>query len=390
MEGMTMLRSAPESEGSGLLAVFRSQAREARIALVLSWLVFASMVLRGLIGLPPEEALSRYVMAVLVEAPGLALLMRSQIVACRGGQPLRLPWVPPVIILLALVPLALGQTPLAVNYAFAVVILTYRPKVAFLTCAALAAYVLAMFPTSPGITSVGVVLEIAMTVTIIVAVTVLAVWVDRLHLTREVLARRRVDAERERIARDLHDLMGRTLVAASLRNQASVQMLGPGEPELAAKLDRLHETLAAGQVQLRALTSGPVVSSLDGELATARTLCDRVSIDLSVQRDGDVPGPLDSLLGSIVRENITNVLKHSRASRCHMEIRADEHAATVRITSDGAAAVDWDGAYGESRVARAVAAAGGESSGVFSAEGDHFEFTARIPINASLRSAVLR
>jgi two-component system, NarL family, sensor histidine kinase DesK len=389
MEDMTTPRSG-HPESASLLAVFRSQAREAKVALVLCWAVLASMVIRSVTGVPEGDALSRYLTVTLVDVPGLLLLVHSQLVACRGGGPLRLPWVPPALVGLALVPLAWGAVPMTIPYAFAVVLLLYRPQVAVPVVAGLAVGVLALVQIPAGLGVFGFVLEIIMLATILVAVTVLAIWIDRLHLTREVLARRRVDIERDRVARDLHDLMGRTLVAASLRNQAAVQSLGTEESELAAGLDGLHETLSVGQVQLRALTSGPIVSSLENELVGAKVLCGRVSIDLRVEIDGQAPGPIDSLLGSIVRENITNVLKHTRASWCCISVQTTETEAVVSVSSDGVVVGRDRGAHAESRVARAVAAAGGDSSEVFSPLGDKREFVARIPVGAPARSVVAR
>lgn len=374
----------------GLVTVFRSQAAEAQLTLLLCWLVLGLILTRSLIAAAPASGGSvvRYVVLVLgVEVLALVLLIRSQVVACRGGGHLRAGWVPPVLIGLALVPLIWGVLALAVVYAVAVVVLHYRAPHAAAICVLLSVVLVVALPGTQPISVLGILLELAMLVVLVVAVTVLAVRTDRLHLTREVLARRRVDLERDRVARDLHDLMGRTLVAASLRNQTALRVLGDKRPETAAMLERLHEMLSAGQVQLRSLTNGPTISNLRGELSGAKALCERVHIDLTVDIQEEPPGALDALLGLVVRENITNVLKHSQASWCRVSIGRQDHWVTVSVTNDGVLRPVGEIAEAgvDSRLARAVEAAGGEIRQGATPEGT-YESIARIPVRELARS----
>lgn len=379
---MTLQESGQLTDRSGLVAVFRSQASEARVTLALLWLVLGAIALRSLIvAYPaPGESTLQYATLVTVELLGIILLIRSQLVACRGGGHLRVGWVPPLLLGLALLPLLWGVLAFVLVYAAAVAVLHYPKAHAFSVCAALGAVLVIALPVGNPVGAVGVLLELALLVVIVVAVTVLAVRVDRLYLTQEVLARRRIDLERDRVARDLHDLMGRTLVAASLRNQTALRLLGPGHPETGAQLERLHDTLSVGQVQLRALTNGPMISSLSAELEGARTLCERVNIDLTVDAHENPPGPIDALIGLVVRENITNVLKHNRASWCNVKIRVDDDNdyVTVSVTNDGVTHQVSPESTVDTRLARAVRAAGGAVEQGFDAGGG-FHSTARIP-----------
>lgn len=386
---MTLRRPWDAEDGASLVAVFRSQAREAQVTLVLCWVVLVAILVRSVIASSHAGGFlqPRVLVVGTAELAATALLIREQLVACRGGARFRLAWAPPVMLVLAVIPLFWGVISLGIVYASAAVILHYPPLRAAILCLGLGGVVALGLPDDQPLSAFGLLVEIGLLLVIVLAVTVLAVRMDRLHLTKEVLARRQVDAERDRVARDLHDIMGRTLVAASLRNQTALRLLGPEDEGTKPLLERLHDTLSAGQVQLRALTNGPTIADLEGEFAGAKALCARVNIDLIIDLKRQPPGSLDALLGLVVRESITNVLKHSHASWCRITLDRDGDAVAVTITNNGvrkkvAGAPD---AAVDSRLARAVVAAGGTiRQGAL--ESDTYESAIRIPIRDRMHS----
>lgn len=199
-----------------------------------------------------------------------------------------------------------------------------------------------------------------------------------------MLARRRVDAERERVGRDLHDIMGRTLVAASLRNQAALRALGDRDPAGARELERLHDTIGRGQAQLRELTSGPVVTRLDEELETCRMLCERVQIELAVDVRREPPGEQAPLVAQVVRESVTDLLGHSRATTCRIVLDRDDSVTVVTVTNDGSVLrVEPPASRPAGQLARAVVAAGG-SIGTEHASGGLTTRTVRLQIRSEV------
>jgi len=387
---MDIGHGADPAARSGLLRVFRVQAREAQVTLLLCWCFLVVMLLAAWVRYTPSgEPGSEVPWPALTFALAMPLFARVQLAACRGGERFRADWVPPTLIVVSFVPMLWGVLSLAIVFAFAATVLHYRPRSAVGVCVGLGVAFLLLYPRTDMAQYVGVLgglVELLMYAVILIAVTRLAVVLDDLHFTREVHARRRVDLERERIGRDLHDLMGRTLVAASLRNQTALRTVGDRDPELAARLERLHETISRGQVQLRSLTSGPSIGRLDGELDNARMLCERVNIDLDVDVRRRPPSSLEALAGLVIRENITNVLKHSRASWCTLTIDGDEHE--VVITAVNNASTGASGAtpsVADSRLARSVEAAGGSATYRLT-PASHFESVARFPIPATVRA----
>lgn len=157
-----------------------------------------------------------------------------------------------------------------------------------------------------------------------------------LQLTQEHLARVEVDNERHRISRDLHDILGRSLVAATMRAHTAVRLV-ERDPSLAKKqLEELANVLTDGQTNLRRLTLGESIIGLRAEVDAATALCERVGIRVVAEvheLDDDV---VDQLAARIIREATTNLLKHSRAARVDITVDLIGGRAVVRILNDGA------------------------------------------------------
>lgn len=155
-----------------------------------------------------------------------------------------------------------------------------------------------------------------------------------LRLSQEELARMQVDRERSRISRDLHDIIGRTLVATSLRVQSAIHLIDLDLERTKQQLEHAQQALAAGQAELRAMTRGPITTSLADELRSAQAVCERLRIALSLDIAPDDPEDPHETAARIVREGVTNMLKHSRPSVCRIRIRTVP-ALEVTIVNDG-------------------------------------------------------
>ena len=163
-----------------------------------------------------------------------------------------------------------------------------------------------------------------------------------------------VAAERERIARDLHDILGHSLTTIAVKADLAERLVGR---DAAAALAQIREVAAVARQSLkdvRATAVGMREVRLAGEIASARSVlvaagveC-RAPVALPVLDDAE-----SELLGYAVREAVTNVVRHAGAATCTIE--ADAHG--VRIIDDGRgmdAAVDGSGVAGlRERVERA-------------------------------------
>jgi two-component system sensor histidine kinase DesK len=142
-----------------------------------------------------------------------------------------------------------------------------------------------------------------------------------LHAARTEVARLAAENERTRIARDLHDLLGHSLTTITVK-AGLARRLSPRDPERAADEIAAVEQLARRTlVEVRAAVAGYRDVTLAGELASAREVLRAADIE------ADLPGAIDVVdadgvepFGWVVREAITNVVRHSRAKRCTITV----------------------------------------------------------------------
>ena len=213
--------------------------------------------------------------------------------------------------------------------------------------------------------------------------------VAELRSTREELARAAVDAERLRFARDLHDLLGHTLSVMVVKAQVT-RKLAARDPELAAQqaLD-IEEIGREALTEVRQTVAGYRGRGLARELEAARTALAGAGLTVAVRQDGPpVPAGADALLGWVVREGVTNVIRHSGGHECQVEIRNDGGCATVTIRDDGtgepAAGALPSGGHGLDGLRERLAADGGTLI-AGPGTGGGFRLTATVPVPAGAR-----
>ncbi|MFI5836124.1 sensor histidine kinase [Micromonospora sp. NPDC051300] len=164
----------------------------------------------------------------------------------------------------------------------------------------------------------------------------MAQLVGELRRTQRELARAAVRQERLRFARDLHDLLGHTLSLVVVKAEV-VRRLVPADPDRAAAeaadIERIGRTALA---EVREAVTGYRDHSFGRELANARAALADAGIAVTVRRDGDpLDATVDDTFGWVLREAVTNVLRHSRATRCEIDVRVDADGAVLTVRDDG-------------------------------------------------------
>ena len=172
---------------------------------------------------------------------------------------------------------------------------------------------------------------------------------------RAELARLAAENERIRIARDLHDLLGHSLTTITVK-AGLARRLGSADPARAVdQIAEVEELSRRALADVRAAVSGYRDVTLVNELARGRELLRAADIAADLPTAADVVDPANQeLFGWAVREGLTNVIRHARASSCAVRLSPS----SVEITDDGigAAAPAGNGLRG---LRERVAAAGG-------------------------------
>lgn len=160
--------------------------------------------------------------------------------------------------------------------------------------------------------------------------------IQELNTTRQELARSAVEKERLRFSRDLHDLLGHTLSVVVVKAEA-VRRLAPRD--LDAALAQVADIEAVGRqalTEIREAVTGYREGSLATELDRARSVLEAAGIDPVVRQAGPpLPPQAGALLGWVVREGVTNTVRHSGATHCEISVHADEDRVRLTITDDG-------------------------------------------------------
>lgn len=183
---------------------------------------------------------------------------------------------------------------------------------------------------------------------------------QQLAETRAELARLAAENERIRIARDLHDVLGHSLTAITVK-AGLARRLGETDPEGAvAQITEVEDLCRRVLADVRAAVSGYREVTLASELARGRELLRASGIAADLPTAAEVADPAhQELFGWAVREGLTNVIRHSRARSCTVRVSAS----SVEIIDDGqgSAASAGNGLSGLSE--RAAAAGGGVDAG---------------------------
>jgi two-component system, NarL family, sensor histidine kinase DesK len=161
--------------------------------------------------------------------------------------------------------------------------------------------------------------------------------VDDLFHTRAQLAELAIGAERLRVARDLHDVLGQSLTAVSLKGELALRLLTSDVNRARQELTDLAALAGEALDDVRAVALDQRPVSLDRETSSAAALLRTAGIDVHVHVVVDGVAPtIESLLGWAVREGVANVLRHSAASRCAIRISRGDRGIRLEIANDGA------------------------------------------------------
>ena len=204
--------------------------------------------------------------------------------------------------------------------------------------------------------------------------------VEELRRTRNELARVAVVEERERFSRDLHDLLGHTLSVMVVKAEAVRRLAGRDPEAAAAHAADIEQVGRQALVDVREAVDAMRVPTLAEELDGARRALDAAGIRADIPAyDGSLSPLADETLAWVVREGVTNVLRHSGAGSCRFELRNGNGELRLSLRDDGIGGpTPANGREGGlDGLRRRVVAAGGRLE--VEPDADGFRLTASVP-----------
>lgn len=157
-----------------------------------------------------------------------------------------------------------------------------------------------------------------------------------LRLSQEEVRRLAAMAERERIGRDLHDLLGHTLSVIVLKSELAGKLLDRDAGAARAQIGEVESVARQALAQVREAVVGIRSTGLQAELAAARLAL----LSADVHLDQRLPPvamdeKIENVLAMAVREAVTNILRHASARRVEVELREDGDGVQLSIVDDG-------------------------------------------------------
>jgi two-component system, NarL family, sensor histidine kinase DesK len=157
----------------------------------------------------------------------------------------------------------------------------------------------------------------------------------QLQVARDEVAVLAVERERERIARDIHDVLGHSLTVISVKSELAAKLFDVDPGRARAEMLEVQNLARTALADVRGMVTATRAVTLAGELAGARQAFDSAAIEAVVPGAIDeVPEQLRVLFAWAIREATTNVLRHSAASRVEIAMTAD----TLTVDDDGTGA----------------------------------------------------
>jgi two-component system sensor histidine kinase DesK len=165
-----------------------------------------------------------------------------------------------------------------------------------------------------------------------------------LRLSHDEVRRLAATAERERIGRDLHDLLGHTLSLITLKLELSRKLFDRDVDAAKREVEEAEKVARHALAEVRSAVTGIRATDLAAELASARLLLESSQVHLDYGRlPADLPVDIERGLSLILREAVTNIARHAAASSAKIEMTRERSSACMQISDNGRGGIDHDG-----------------------------------------------
>ena len=157
-----------------------------------------------------------------------------------------------------------------------------------------------------------------------------------------------INEERNRMARDMHDILGHSLTVIALKSELAARLVDVAPDQTRVELDEVQSLARSALADVRATVNSYRELSLAGELARATSVLTSAGIRADLPLTVEAVDPeLRELFAWVVREGVTNIVRHAHASQCKVELTTDSiEVADNGIGLDSAGTSDGHGLEG--------------------------------------------
>ncbi|WP_318582259.1 sensor histidine kinase [Bacillus paranthracis] len=149
--------------------------------------------------------------------------------------------------------------------------------------------------------------------------------------------------ERQRIARDLHDTLGHTLSLITLKSQLVEKLIVKNPERASTEAKEITQTSRTALKQLRELISDMRMITVEEELEQIKAILQAANIELEIKQEtsASLLSPIEqNILGMCLREAVTNVVKHSKATHCTVSLLESQGELILTVKDNGIGLAD--------------------------------------------------
>jgi two-component system sensor histidine kinase DesK len=151
-------------------------------------------------------------------------------------------------------------------------------------------------------------------------------------------------AERERIARDLHDVLGHTLSVIILKSELAGKLMDRDPQRAGNEIREVEQISRQALSEVRDAIRGYRSQGLSAELAQAKATLETAGVSVKCEAAKiTLPALHESVLSMAVREAVTNVVRHAQAHRCSMKLEQHNGSCRLAIEDDGRGGAQYEG-----------------------------------------------
>ena len=141
-----------------------------------------------------------------------------------------------------------------------------------------------------------------------------------------------INEERNRMARDMHDILGHSLTVIALKSELAARLVDVAPDQTRTELDEVQSLARSALADVRSTVNSYRELSLAGELARATSVLTSAGVRADLPLTVEVVDPeLRELFAWVVREGVTNIVRHAHASLCKVKLTTD----SIEVADDG-------------------------------------------------------